>query len=274
VSEPICILLVEDNPSDVMLFRKSLEESEYGEYSVDVVERLSDCLNRLKSVHPDVIVLDLGLPDSHGRETLLRLLNEYPEAAIVVFTSVDDREMGLWAIRNGAQDFLFKSHVNSATMAKAILYSMERHRALSILKRERQTLERFSKQRASVTADVYSRENLFESVPEEMSRVIAEYRKILDEALDQALYKGDDLTERCRSLGERLGFLRASPREMVEVHRRALELAIDGVGAQLANAYAEEGRMVALQVMGYLAAFYRNYSIAPHGKTPRKANNG
>ena len=53
--------------------------------------------------HFDVVLLDLGLPDSQGLDTLRTLRQANPQMAIVVMTGRDDEELALKALQEGAR---------------------------------------------------------------------------------------------------------------------------------------------------------------------------
>ena len=63
----IQILLVEDNPTDVIFLREALGNEALTSFHLTTVERLSDALAISQRNEFDVILLDLGLPDSQGR---------------------------------------------------------------------------------------------------------------------------------------------------------------------------------------------------------------
>jgi len=130
------ILLVEDNPGDARLLRESFAQ---GETSFDVthVERLSEALERLREPENfDVVLLDLSLPDSSGLETVRSVLDACGRIPIVVLTGLADYDLGVEALRNGAQDYLVKGEINHRALVKAILYACERKR----MEKERQKL--------------------------------------------------------------------------------------------------------------------------------------
>ncbi|MGB8701865.1 MAG: hypothetical protein WCD18_20815 [Thermosynechococcaceae cyanobacterium] len=60
---PIKILLVEDNPGDVLLLQETLSDITFAQLEWVHVERIANALNALQSEHFDVILLDLVLPD-------------------------------------------------------------------------------------------------------------------------------------------------------------------------------------------------------------------
>ena len=132
-AEPIEVLLVEDNPSDARLIREMLFE-ERGDsasvvrqtFALECVERLSAGLARLSSGDIDVVLLDLSLPDSHGLGTFSKMHAEVPQVPIILLTGLDDEELGVTAVREGAQDYLVKGQVDGNLLVRTIRYAIER----------------------------------------------------------------------------------------------------------------------------------------------------
>lgn len=128
----IKVLLVEDNPGDARLIEQRLRwESIPGiadASSITHVETLKDGFGRLEEEAYDVVLLDLGLPESTGIETLERLLAHILSIPIVVLTGLDDTETAIEAIQKGAQDYLVKDEISSRLLKRAIRYSIERKR--------------------------------------------------------------------------------------------------------------------------------------------------
>src|SRR5579862_1675190 len=127
----IHVLLVEDNPTDVLLTREVLESQL--QFHLTHVERLGDALSAMAVGPYDVILLDLGLPDSQGLETLLAVRQQAPDLPIVVMTGRDDEELALRAVGEGAQDYLVKSQVRDSILSRAIRYAVERKRSMQAL---------------------------------------------------------------------------------------------------------------------------------------------
>ena len=75
-------------------------------FDVVNVDRLSTGLKHLTEKQPDVILLDLGLPDSQGLDALTKLYNLGLKIPIVVLTGLDDDSVSKIAIKKGAQDYL------------------------------------------------------------------------------------------------------------------------------------------------------------------------
>ena len=72
------ILLVEDNPADAELIRVILTEKKHSAYMLHVKERLGEAMDFLSARKTDLVLLDLGLPDSHGVATIQTIKAQYP----------------------------------------------------------------------------------------------------------------------------------------------------------------------------------------------------
>jgi PAS domain S-box-containing protein len=129
------VLLIEDNPGDARLIQEMLKEVGSGQYNFDYADRLSTGLEYMAKQNPDIILLDLGLPDSQGLDTLARVCALAVGIPIVVLTGLDDETVGLDAVHRGAQDYLVKGHIlgKSETLQRVINFAIERkelHKAL------------------------------------------------------------------------------------------------------------------------------------------------
>jgi signal transduction histidine kinase len=153
VTDELRLLLVEDNPGDARLIRHHLRSDTSGSFdalSVTHVETLDAALDRLGTATFDLVLLDLGLADSRGIETLERLneridaIDDVPPVPIVVLTGLTDDETALRAIQQGAQDYLLKDHLEGELLERAVRYALERHRQERRLERQNERLERFA----------------------------------------------------------------------------------------------------------------------------------
>lgn len=126
MGEKIRILLVEDNPGDVRLLLETIREGG-DSFAVDTCGALEPALRAAEDVSPDVILLDLNLPDSHGLYTFLRMRQSLPAIPVVVLTGLDDEQLGLEAVKEGAEDFLTKGDLSPRILGRAIRYAIERH---------------------------------------------------------------------------------------------------------------------------------------------------
>jgi two-component system, cell cycle sensor histidine kinase and response regulator CckA len=128
-NHPIKILLVEDNPGDVLLLQETLSDITHFELELAHVDRLAKALDRLQSETFDVVLLDLLLPDSEGLETFIQIYDWVPLTPIVVLTGMADETLALRAMQAGAQDYLVKGHMSgSELLMRSIRYAIERKR--------------------------------------------------------------------------------------------------------------------------------------------------
>lgn len=140
-ANPVKILLIEDNLAEARLLQEFLKQAKSHEFIVVHAQRLAAGLQKLRTDHYDVILLDLTLPDSQGLVSLPPLMSQVPSTPIVVLTNLNDDELALEAVREGAQDYLVKRQVNVAILIRSIRYAIERKQALEALRHVNQTLE-------------------------------------------------------------------------------------------------------------------------------------
>ncbi len=115
---------------------------------------------------------------------------------------------------------------------------------------------------SSVTAQMFGASALHERAPVEHADIVERYRGLLDTALHRKAYRGhgEGIADDLRTLAERLGDLGAGPREITEIHTQALKHSVRGAPAAKAAVLLSEGRLLALELMGNLASYYRRRS--------------
>lgn len=126
------LLLVEDDPDDARFVERLL--TEYGRVderlvelgSVTRAERLAEAVSLLED-DPDVVLLDLRLPDSEGVETVETLAERAPHVPLVVITGRTEPGLGPEAIREGAQDYLTKGSITADVLHRTIRYAIDRN---------------------------------------------------------------------------------------------------------------------------------------------------
>jgi PAS domain S-box-containing protein len=119
------ILLVEDNPGDVVIFKEHLADSGLN-FVLTHLPTLKDALKKCADNEFDVILLDLGLPESSGLETLRKFPLASVKAPVIVMTGLDDDETALTALMEGAQDYLVKNNLTAESINRSVRYSIER----------------------------------------------------------------------------------------------------------------------------------------------------
>jgi signal transduction histidine kinase/CheY-like chemotaxis protein len=134
------VLLVEDNPGDARLIREMLAETGGDGFEIDWVSELGEGLERLGAGRVDLVLLDLGLPDSRGLDTFFTAYAHSPHVPFVLMTGLDDETLALTAVRQGAQDYLVKGATDAQALLRAIRYATERKSVERALEAERQKL--------------------------------------------------------------------------------------------------------------------------------------
>ncbi len=119
------ILLIEDNPLDTKVIQESLKDVS-SKIKLEITDRLSTGMDILDRENFDALLLDLNLPDAMGLEALKRIINFKTDLPIIILTGLADDELGSKAIREGAQDYLFKQSVDTSSLARSIRYAIER----------------------------------------------------------------------------------------------------------------------------------------------------
>ena len=131
IAEPIKVLLVEDNAGDARLIRLMLAEGDLPGYAATHVTCLGEALECLSTISPEVILLDLNLPDAHGYQTFARVYQQAPSIPILLMTGLDDQILATEVVRHGAQDYLVKGRFDANLLTHAIRYALERKRSES-----------------------------------------------------------------------------------------------------------------------------------------------
>lgn len=143
------VLLIEDDHGDADFIRALFSENPD---RVDVVytDRLSSAIDHLAREKFNVVLSDLGLPDSQGIETFIRIHTLYPDLPIIVLTGLHDEEMAVRAVRSGAQDYLVKGQVNDASLLKTISYSIERQKLMTALENRLKEIGKLGRERKNI----------------------------------------------------------------------------------------------------------------------------
>lgn len=166
------ILLVDDEPSLLEMLGEFLRE--HG-HEVILAENGASALDLYASERPDLVLLDLKLPDLSGLDVLRHISARDEETALIVISGVGSTEDVIEALRRGAWDFLVKPFVNLEFVLHSVSKSLEKVR----LKREnrlyREHLEEEVQRRTQeLRQEIISRKR----IEEELRRSEMRYREL------------------------------------------------------------------------------------------------
>jgi PAS domain S-box-containing protein len=128
------VLLIEDNPGDARLVREHLSDRFGDSCRLHEASSLDGGLRWLDTHRPDLILLDLSLPDSQGLDTFLSVHAHAPDTPVVIFSGRDDDELALDAVRAGAEDFLTKQHAHAGALVRSMRHAVERRKVEGALR--------------------------------------------------------------------------------------------------------------------------------------------
>src|SRR6204780_4116887 len=122
------VLLVEDNAGDVRLLREMFNKETPDSFELTHFLRISEAVVHLAKGGVDIVLLDMGLPDGHGLDTVRRAHAAAPGVPLIVLTGLDDEALAAEAMKEGAQDYLIKGQIENRALPRALRHAIERHR--------------------------------------------------------------------------------------------------------------------------------------------------
>ncbi|MCZ8162988.1 MAG: response regulator [Microcystis sp. LE19-196.1B] len=268
------ILLIEDEPTTVKLIQRLLLKApqcslaEGLTFTLTQAQDLQETAEKLAGEKFDLILLSLEISVPPGLNILVKTRELAAAIPIVVQTTSNDEKLVVRAFQLGADGYIQLNNIDSSLLVYQIRVAIERQQYILNLKHQQQEeefreLEQLIKGgQTSITAKMFGSEAIRQSIPDIFQELVQNYGDLLDLALEEQAYKVEhNLSERLRSLADKLGFLKASPRDVVDIHTTTLRKKNQDVTLAKAQAYVSEGRLMVLELMGYLVSFYRKYYI-------------
>jgi len=112
------VMIVDDSPTEVHVMRTALEK-----HGFDTVSAASgsECITLAKEMHPDLILMDIVMPDVNGFQATRALTRDPSTQSIpvVMVTTKSQESDRIWGMRQGAVDYLVKPVKASDLVAKA-----------------------------------------------------------------------------------------------------------------------------------------------------------
>lgn len=138
-SGSVSILLVDDDENIFLLLQKMLSNQRYGSFHLRWANCLAAALRELTQGGIDLVLLDLGLPDSSGLDTFVQI-HDVTRLPIIVLSGLDDETLATATVHQGAQDYIIKGQEDVWSLVRAIRYALERCHAQQVLAEEHDLL--------------------------------------------------------------------------------------------------------------------------------------
>jgi len=138
----VVIVLIEDDPGDAFLIQEMLIEhnEDASHFMPQHFKTLGPALDYVRNQSVDLVLTDLGLPDSQGLDTLRHILALNSRLPVIVLSSLDDEELAIEAVKAGAQDYLIKKEVDPRSLKRTIRHSLTRKKIEEKLKQRNEEL--------------------------------------------------------------------------------------------------------------------------------------
>lgn len=225
-----------------------------------------------------VYVLDAGSGQA-GLATLRRVREFAFSTPVVCLANFDQDDDMTTVIRAGAHECVDRRHPNTEGFCRAVRSAIARGGFLRSLEERQENAARDREMGGlssignlsplPITGRSFGMMSLIDRAPHKFSEFVAQYSALLDLALEERTVRVESrLSEELHNLADRLGVFGAGPRDIIDLHKSAITCRLEGQPLRRARAYVEEGRLVLLQIMGFLASFYRHLSWGA-GSDPR-----
>ncbi len=240
-------------------------------FQVSWVEQLLPALQTLAENSFDVVILALDIAQEKDLFPLLQIREHFSQIPIILINKNEIEFLVIRAFQAGADSCLYSQTLDGKLLMYEIRLLLERQQYRLRLeqtqqqKRQQQEfeeLEHLAESKTHITAKMYGATAIKDSIPEIFTEISREYGKLLDLALEQRAYRVEyDISGQLRTMADKLGFLKASPKDIIELHTITIKKKNENVTLAKSQAYVTEGRIMVLELMGYLVSFYRKYYI-------------
>lgn len=114
------ILVVDDSPGDARLITEFLGGSAIGPHTIVGAPTLAEGVEAVRRGRFDVVLLDLGLPDSQGGDGVEKMWLAAPTTPIIVLSGTRDEAMVMDCLASGAEDYLWKGDLEESQLRRAV----------------------------------------------------------------------------------------------------------------------------------------------------------
>lgn len=257
------ILLVSDDDRSAVAIERAIQVALDGAGATTL--RRSAPLDQPAEVGCDLLLVDVG---SNWMETIVRLRQQQPDVPLIALCNTPSE--AIEAFRAGAQDCLGGSEREGPALARAIRHAIERSRFQLNLSetgeqvsqdRETAKLGSLGSPALPTTERSFGAEPLSQAAAAGFAVLVQRYCALLDQAPMSVTGKHQfGFDSALIDIADGLGALGAGPRDVVDLHKAAMGSRLMGRSARENRVYVEEGRLLLVQLMGYLVSYYRRLS--------------
>jgi DNA-binding response OmpR family regulator len=140
-----CVLLIEDSQEAMWLVRYAIEEYGNGSYRLEWATTLSEGVKRILAGGIDIVLLDLGLPDSSGPESYAWVREVVAKTPVLVLTGNTCEETEFAVCASGAEGYLVKEQISGLRLMDAIRMAIRTNK--QVKRRDQFALPRLFKTR-------------------------------------------------------------------------------------------------------------------------------
>ncbi len=123
----INVLLIDDDSFQHLFVKSLLSVASIYKFNYHSTTTLIEAWEYMSSNKVDILLLDLCLKESDGKNTFEQVYLRFPNIPIVIFTGNNNDKLGLELVNMGAQDYLIKEQVSAILLIRSIVYAVERH---------------------------------------------------------------------------------------------------------------------------------------------------
>jgi CheY-like chemotaxis protein len=279
---PVKVLSVDDRPQNLLAIEDILQAVSQ-EANQEIISKSSgkEALKYLLTEDVAVILLDVRMPILSGLETaaLIRQRKSITNTPIIFITAESPTaEEITTAYALGAVDYIAKPIVPEILKSKvsvfielyrksqaliqlseekAIQMFVEYYRKAKENTRLKEESELLAGWQDSPTNNTKEQQPLRKRDLGSFSKLQTSYESLLDGYIDSIIFGKNPPKKQLHTLAERIGDLGGGPRDVVDIHLSSLASKSKQLSKEREQSYALEGRLQALELMGFLVDYYR-----------------
>ncbi len=259
------VLIVDDDPAIGHLLERVLQPA----FDARAVTRSDVALDIIRNSDVAIVLADRLMPEMNGLELLTEVRQIKPTTVGVLITGHADLRDAMQALNTVRVLGFVTKPWDEAELMNVMQRALEAHTALGQLSKQSRPpehelarLQSLAGAPAPITAQRFGVLPLRDSLPREFERMARNYDDILGKALEQRAFKVDHKTgQALHDLADELGSLSAGPRDVIDLHVRAIKDRLEQAGHDESSALIEEGRLLVLELMGHVVTYYRSYTL-------------